>query len=131
MGGRVIALVMGMALLVSVLGVALFVVTFLLGTPDQQMQESFVAPSGERTLYLLESCEAGACTHEALIELPAENGNGALQVRCGLDIVAEQPVFDRVEVDWAPEETAVLIRYGIVDEEGPVYALDFERDCNA
>lgn len=122
--------ILGSVLLLTLLFIAGVVAVLLLSTNDEDTSHSFASPSGARTLYLIESCQGSTCTHQAVIEIQGAD-SGTVQIRCGLDIVADRPVFSAVEVDWSPNEDAVTIRYALMEEGGSVYALDLGRDCNA
>lgn len=130
MSKRLFRIILGCVLLLTLLFVGGVIAILLLSANGEDIRHSFASPSGARTLYLVESCQGNACTHQAIIEMPGLEG-GTIQVRCGLDIVASRPVFGEVVVDWTADENAVIIRYGINDTGGPAYGLDFTRDCNA
>lgn len=96
--------------------------------PEPDTRHASSSPSGERTLHLFEVCFEESCVHQAILQLPSLEGP-RVQIRCDLDIVAQRPVFDAVEVDWTEDENAVIIRYGINDSGRSAYGLDFARDC--
>lgn len=127
---RLVAATIGLLLLLAVLAAAGFVGILLLGNPDDETRSSFASPSGERTLHLIETCQPAACSHEALIEMPGIEG-GIVQVRCGLDIEAETPVFDGVRVEWTPAEDAVLVRHADIGGGEETFVIDFAEHCNA
>lgn len=127
---RLAAVILGGVLLLAVAVVAGVVGVLLLGNPDDETRSSFVSPSGERTLYLIETCQREACTHEALIEMPGMDSD-AVQVRCGLDIEAAEPVFADLAVEWTPAEDAVLVRRLDAQGEEQGFVIDFSEHCNA
>lgn len=127
---RLAAVILGGVLLLVVLAAIGVVGILLLGNPDDETRSSFVSPSGARTLYLIETCQPEACSHEALIEMPGID-RGTVQVRCGLDVVAAAPVFDAVEVEWTPAEDAVLVHLGNSGAAETSFAIDFAEHCNA
>lgn len=128
MAGRTATIAMGAALLATLALVAVVLAVILLGAPAPDTRHAFSSPSGERDIFLIEACQADACTHQALIELPGTDG--PLQVRCGLDIEASAPVFVSVEVEWTADENAVRVRHAGEDGLERSFAIDLTRDCN-
>lgn len=130
MARRAVTIVLGLALIAALVVVLGFAALLMLGSSSVDTRTAFPSPSSARTLHLIETCRANACTHQAVVSMPAPGG-GTVEIRCGLDIAADRPVFDRVEVDWLNDESGVMIRYGLTQTAMPSYALDFIRDCNA
>lgn len=130
MARRVIWISLGaiaILLLVAVIGSGSLLV---LSSTATDTSYSFNSPSNARTIRLIETCRDNACSHQAVI---SQNSSGGTRqdVRCGLDIAADRPVFEDVSIDWLPDEGGVLITFGAGLEAGGQYALDFARDCNA
>lgn len=128
MARRWIAIVFGSVLLLAVLAIAGIASLFLISSSANDVRYDFVSPSGRVDLYLIESCEHEGCTHQAVIEQPGVQGE-PIQVRCGLDIEASEPIFTSLDVQWADNEAAVLVSFGRNSEERSI-SIDFERDCN-
>jgi hypothetical protein len=80
-------------------------------------------------LYLIETCERGGCTHQAIIEMPGLQGE-PIQIRCGLDIEATEPTFGSLDVNWTSDERGVLISFAGADGTEQSIAMDLDRDCN-
>lgn len=96
--------------------------------PEPATRHASTSPSTERTVHLFEVCFEESCVHQAILELPSVEGP-RVQIQCGLDIAAERPVFEEVEVEWAADESAVDIHYTATDIGDMTYNLDFTRDC--
>ena len=84
---RAITIVLGLVLIVMLVVLAGFAALLVLGASNDDARHVFTSPSGGRTLHLIETCRADACTHQAVIETSGPNGN-TVEIRCGLDIAA-------------------------------------------
>ena len=130
MARRWIAIIFGSALLLVVLAIAGIATLFTVAGPANDVRYDFVSPSGRVDLYLIETCEREGCTHQAVIERPGPEGD-PIQVRCGLDIEAVEPVFVSLAAQWTSDESGVLIAFAGADNAERSLSIDFDRDCNA
>jgi hypothetical protein len=130
MASRWIAIVFGSALLFTVLAVTGIAALFTIAGSGNDIRYDFVSPSGRVDLYLIETCEREGCTHQAVIERPGLEGE-PIQVRCGLDIEAIDPVFVSVDIQWISDESGVLIAFADTGGAGRSIPIDFDQDCNA
>lgn len=127
---RWIAIILGSAVVLALAVVAVVGVLFFAADSTGDARHAFTSPSGQIELYLVETCEPGGCTHQAVIEVPGPD-LAARQIRCGIDIEAIEPIFVNVDLVWTPNESGVLINYDDGAGRSGSHALDFERDCNA
>ncbi len=127
MARKWVAIVFGAAILLAALVMVGIGTLFVVSLSPGDARYMFSSPSGVTDLYLLENCEQGSCSHQAVIESPGGDGN-LLQIRCGLDIDAREPVFGAVDVQWTPREDGVLLDYG-TEVEAKELAINFTRDC--
>lgn len=130
MARRALSIVFGLVLIVVLVVLAGFAALLVLSSSNDDTRHAFASPSGVHTLHLIETCRADACTHQAVLETVSSTGS-PVEIRCGLDIAAEQPVFDTIEIEWLDDEGGVAIRYDLTETEIGTYTLDFTRDCNA
>lgn len=130
MASRWIAIVFGSALLLAVAAIIGIAALFTIAGPGNDIRYDFVSPSGRVDLYLIETCEREGCTHQAVIERPGLEGE-PIQVRCGLDIEAVDPVFVSLDIQWVSDESGVLIAFAGADGAERSISIDFDRDCNA
>lgn len=127
---RLIAILLGAIIVVVLVVLIGSGALLMLSSSSTDTSFSFNSPSNARTIRLIETCRDNACTHQAVISQATPDG-GTLDIRCGLDIAADRPVFISLELDWLPDESGVMIRYGLTETVRPAYTLDFARDCNA
>lgn len=127
---RWIAIILGSAVFLALAILAVLGALFFAADTTGDARHAFTSPSGQIDLYLVETCEPGGCTHQAVIEVPGPD-LAARQIRCGIDIEAIEPVFINIDLVWTPNESGVLINYQDGDGRTGSHALDFERDCNA
>lgn len=129
MASRWIVIVFGSGLLLAALAIVGIAALFLVSGSADDIRYDFVSPSGQVDLYLIETCERGGCTHQAIIEMPGLQGE-PIQIRCGLDIEATEPTFGSLDVNWTSDERGVLISFAGADGTEQLISMDLDRDCN-
>lgn len=127
---RVVYLSVGAAVILLLIAMIGSGSLLMLSSTTTDNNYSFNSPSNARIIRLIETCRDDACSHQAVIS--ETRGSGARHdIRCGLDIAADRPVFEGVTVSWMSAETGVTIRYGAGGRGDSTYELNFARDCNA
>lgn len=129
MASRWIVIIFGSALLLAALAIVGIATLFLISGPAADIRYDFVSPSGEVDLYLIETCDRDGCTHQAIIEMPGLQGE-PIEIRCGLDIEATEPVFGSLDVNWSSDERSVLISFTGTDGAEQSISMDLDRECN-
>lgn len=130
MARRWIATIFGVFLLLAALTIVAVGAVLIFSSSPEDVRYDFVSPSGQSDLYLIETCQRGGCSHQAVMETHRRDGR-PIQLRCGLDIEASAPVFVRASVEWLTEESAIIISYFGDDGRINTLPVDFANDCNA
>ena len=127
---RLLTIFLGIGLVVILLVVIGSGSLLMLSSSSTDTIYSFNSPSNARVIRLIETCRGDICTHQAIITQTASDGSVVRDIRCGLDIATDRPVFTAVGVDWMHGERGVMISYDVSRSGVPAYSLDFARDCN-
>lgn len=130
MARRWIATIFGASLLLAALTIVAIGAVLMFSSSPADVRYDFVSPSGQSDLYLIETCQRDGCSHQAVMQTHRRDGR-PIQVRCGLDIEASEPVFVRASVEWLTEERAIVISYSGDDGRANTLTVDFTNDCNA
>lgn len=130
MSRRAIVILVGVVLIATFALVLILGALLVFSASSADTRQSFVSPSGQSTIHLIETCHENVCSHQAVVSFTTSTGSAA-EIRCGLEISTDQPVFSQLALDWWPDESGVFLRYGSPVVSAPGYPLDFTVDCNS